>query len=281
VPWQDHAKHPNSVPALTYRHAQLSSAASTFSGDRIRVVRRRARDKKVLDLGCVSHHYNFGRRKWLHSHVVEVAAECVGADYDEAGIKELKEAGYDVVHADVTGDISELVARGPFDVVIAGEIIEHLPFPQALLTTARDVLRPGGELVITTPNPYAPHRQRMAANGRTWENVDHVFYCFPSGMAEMADRCGLVLTKFGTVGWPVPKQLRLNARNSFTQLARALYARARGKRSPLSDERLALPLPIFWLSPLDVLLVVARRRRRMLGETAIYVLTKPESAPGA
>ena len=276
MPWQDHSKHPNSVPALTYRHQQLSAAAATFKANRIGVVRAYARDKKVLDLGCVSHHYNFGRRKWLHSHVVEVAAECVGADYDEAGIKELKEAGYDVVHADVTGDISALVERGPFDVVVAGEIIEHLPAPQALLTTAREVLKPGGQLLVTTPNPYAPHRQRMAANGRTWENVDHVFYCFPSGMAELADRSGLVLSRYGTVGWPAPRQLRQNTRNSFTELAKALYARARGKRSELSDERLALPLPIFWLSPLDVLLVAGRRRRRMLGETAVYVLTKPE-----
>lgn len=273
--WRDHAKHPNGPAALAYRHAQLSSAASSFKGSRITVVRTFARDKKVLDLGCVSHHYNFGRRKWLHSHVVEVAAKCVGADYDEAGIKELKEAGYDVVHADVTGDISVLRERGPFDVVVAGEIIEHLPFPQALLTTAREVLKPGGHLVVTTPNPYAPHRQRMGANGRTWENVDHVFYCFPSGMAEMADRSGLTLTRFGSVGYPVPRQLRANTRHSFTALFTALVARARGKREPLSDERFALPLPIFWLSPLDLLLIAARRRRRMLGETAIYVLTKP------
>ena len=273
--WRDHAKHPNGPNALAYRHAQLSKAASSFRGNRISVVRHFAEGKKVLDLGCVSHHYNFGRRKWLHQHVVEVAAECVGADYDEAGIKELKEAGYDVVHADVTGDISVLRERGPFDVVIAGEIIEHLPFPQALLTTAREVLKPGGSMVVTTPNPYAPHRVRMGSTGRTWENVDHVFYCFPSGMAEMADRCGLELTRYGTVGYPVPHQLRINTRASFRALAAALYARARGKREPLSDERWALPLPIFWLSPLDLMLIASRRRRRMLGETGIYVLTKP------
>ena len=275
--WQDHGKYPNSAAALAYRHGQLSGALSTFHGTRIKVVRTHARDKKVLDLGCVSHHFDFSRDKWLHQHVVDVAAECVGADYNEAGVKQLNEAGYDAVHVDITGDISALIERGPFDVVVAGEIIEHLPAPQALLDMAEKVLRPGGELLVTTPNPYAPHRQRAAVTGKTWENVDHVIYAFPSGMAEMADRAGLVLSRFGTVGWPAPTNLRQITVQSFRDLAKALKARTRGQRDPRSDTKLGLTVPNYWLSPLDVLLVFARRRRRMLGETSIYVLTKPES----
>ena len=276
--WQDHGKYPNSAAALAYRHGQLSGALSTFHGTRIKVVRTHARDKKVLDLGCVSHHFDFSRDKWLHQHVVDVAAECVGADYNEAGVKQLNEAGYDAVHVDITGDISALIERGPFDVVVAGEIIEHLPAPQALLDMAEKVLRPGGELLVTTPNPYAPHRQRAAVTGKTWENVDHVIYAFPSGMAEMADRAGLVLSRFGTVGWPAPTNLRQITVQSFRDLAKALKARTRGQRDPRSDTKLGLTVPNYWLSPLDVLLVFARRRRRMLGETSIYVLTKPEAS---
>ena len=275
--WRDHAKYPNSAAARAYRHEQLRRAATPFHGSRISVVRSIAQDKKVLDLGCVSHHYNFSRDKWLHQHVVDVAAECVGADYDEVGVKQLNESGYDVIHVDVTGDFSAALERGPFDVVVAGEIIEHLPAPQALLSMAHAVLRPGGELVVTTPNPYAPHRQRNGVNGRTWENVDHVFYAFPSGMAELADRTGLVLTRYGTVGWPAPKNLRRDTRQSFRELVKGIVAHARGQRDATSEERWALPVPVYWLSPLDVLLVAFRRRRRMLGETAIYVLTRPET----
>lgn len=273
--WHDHAEYPNSSAALAYRHKQLSSGLAKFQGTRISVVRALARDKKVLDLGCVSHHFDFSRDKWLHQHVVDVAAECVGADYNEAGVKKLNEAGYDAVFVDITGDISALTDRGPFDIVVAGEIIEHLPAPQKLLDMAEKVLRPGGELLVTTPNPYAPHRQRAAVTGKTWENVDHVVYAFPSGMAEMADRAGLVLSSYGTVGWPSPTNLRQITRESFRAWRKAIRARMRGGQDPMSETRWALKVPNYWLSPLDVLLVFARRRRRLMGETSIYVLTKP------
>lgn len=241
----------------------------------------RAASKKVLDLGCVSHNFRIrsgGGGNWLHDHVLKAAAECVGADYDEVGVKQMREAGYDVVQLDITGDIAPALERGPFDVVIAGEIIEHLAAPQNLLVTARQLLRPGGELVITTPNPYSPRRNRAGAVAWTWENVDHIMYAFPSGIAEMADRTGLVLTKFGTVGWPAPKRFRRDMAESLGALWRALKDRARGKRNPLTNERFALPLPAFWLSPLDVLIVALRGRRGMLRETAIYVLTRPEDS---
>jgi SAM-dependent methyltransferase len=39
-----------------------------------------------------------------------------------------------------------------FDCVVAGEVIEHLDSPEAFLGEAWRVLRPGGTLVVTTPN---------------------------------------------------------------------------------------------------------------------------------
>lgn len=50
-----------------------------------------------------------------------------------------------------------------FDIILFAEIIEHLTFnPIALWKEIHRVLRPGGRLVITTPNYYA-------WNGRAWE----------------------------------------------------------------------------------------------------------------
>jgi glycosyltransferase involved in cell wall biosynthesis/ubiquinone/menaquinone biosynthesis C-methylase UbiE len=42
--------------------------------------------------------------------------------------------------------------EGPFDVVVAGDVIEHIARPVHLLRDIRRVLRPGGELLLSVPN---------------------------------------------------------------------------------------------------------------------------------
>jgi hypothetical protein len=104
VSWIQHGDHPNSRPVLQYRHRQLARAATVMRGTRIGTLRRHARGKKVLDLGCVSHNFHFasgGTGRWLHRHIVDAAAECVGADYDEVGVKQMADAGFDVVRVDI------------------------------------------------------------------------------------------------------------------------------------------------------------------------------------
>lgn len=277
--WRDHGDHPNSGGPLRYRHGQLTRAAKPFKArTRVGVIVHHARGQKVLDLGCVAHNFEFhqarGSQGWLHQHVVDAAAECVGADYDEVGVKQMREAGFDVVQVDILGDLTPILERGPFDVVVAGELIEHLPSPQGLLSAAAQVLKPGGKLVLTTPNPYSPRRVRAGQTGQTWENVDHIIYAFPSGMAEMADRTGLRLSRFGTVGWPYEESLLKELWTSTRTSATAWLRRRRGRRNNLAGPGRQLPLPVTWQSPLD-LLTIAVRGRRMTGETAVYVLRKP------
>ncbi len=54
----------------------------------------------------------------------------------------------------VTADIAARLpfAEGSFDVVVAGEVIEHVPHPDLLLAELRRVLAPHGRLVLSTPN---------------------------------------------------------------------------------------------------------------------------------
>jgi SAM-dependent methyltransferase len=168
----------------------------------------------------------------------------------------MRQAGYDVIQADITGDLSLVAKRGPFDVIVAGEIIEHVRAPQSVLDFAAPLLAPGGQLLITTPNPYAAWRVRNGQCGRTWENADHVVYCFPAGIAEMADRAGLRLVQYGTIYRKVPWI-------------------GRAARHWLGAKLRGVPIYAGMISPLDAFIRRARGGP-MLGETAVYLLEAQE-----
>jgi SAM-dependent methyltransferase len=48
--------------------------------------------------------------------------------------------------------VRDVFAGKAFDVIFCGEVIEHLFSPDALMSDLRDVLRPGGILILSTPN---------------------------------------------------------------------------------------------------------------------------------
>jgi SAM-dependent methyltransferase len=55
----------------------------------------------------------------------------------------------------VTGDLLEGISgpwRETFDVIVAGDILEHLPRPEVLLGSLKPLLKPGGVLLLSLPN---------------------------------------------------------------------------------------------------------------------------------
>ena len=72
-------------------------------------------------------------------------------DLDSAAMEKMRSLvpGWDWVVADA---LSLPWQDGYFDVVYAGEIIEHLPDPAEALAEWKRVLAPGGTLILTTPN---------------------------------------------------------------------------------------------------------------------------------
>lgn len=71
----------------------------------------------------------------------------VGVDLTASALRTARQHGVQTVRADVASlPLADAVA----DVVSAGEILEHVPDPDAVVAEACRVLRPGGTLVIDT-----------------------------------------------------------------------------------------------------------------------------------
>ncbi len=74
----------------------------------------------------------------------------VGVDIASPSVELTRSAGFEAHVADVSKTLP--FSDGEFDVVVFGEVIEHLVDPDAALVEISRVLKPDGTLVLTTPN---------------------------------------------------------------------------------------------------------------------------------
>ena len=95
--------------------------------------------RRVLDLGCASGALG-----------ATLAAEVVGVERDPDRARTARTRLAAVVEAEL--ETLDLAALGTFDCVVAGDVLEHLVDPWAVLARAAATLRPGGAAVVSLPN---------------------------------------------------------------------------------------------------------------------------------
>lgn len=147
------------------------------------------RGKTVLDLGCVEHDESSEAAEfWLHKHLLKNAKSVLGMDILEKDVEQLRQRGYNIICGDATKDW----AGQTFDVVVAGEIIEHVPDPGGLLTNMRRHLNPDGQLVITTPHPFffANFLVSMLSKENSYWHPDHVAWFCPYTLRSALHKAG-------------------------------------------------------------------------------------------
>lgn len=150
------------------------------------VIKEVCKDKKVLDIGCVDHAAQKEKGShWLHKQIKSVASSVVGVDILEEDVRELNQKGYNIIVGDaLTIDIQE-----QFDVVVAGEFIEHVSDHGVFLKNMRKHLKGGGKLVITTPNMFAFRYQFWnLVSGKGIFNDQHVCWFDYFTLKELVER---------------------------------------------------------------------------------------------
>jgi 2-polyprenyl-6-hydroxyphenyl methylase/3-demethylubiquinone-9 3-methyltransferase len=126
-------------------------------------------NKKILDVGCA--------QGTLALLLAERGHRVTAAD--------LRPAFLDYAQSRYThGDIRFIAANvldenisDTFDLIFANQIIEHLVYPEKLLQRLRKCLKPGGRLVVTTPNgDYLKNSLpsfRQLGDPKDWEHLQH------------------------------------------------------------------------------------------------------------
>ena len=269
--WSELADDPNDPKALMWRSEMLRQAWKEDAPDRVDFLVERAHDRRVLDIGCVAH--DVERMKsplWAHGRIANAARSCLGVDVHDSGVEEMNRLGYQARVHDFASGIGAFDGR-EFDVIVAGELIEHVGDINMLFRTASKLLTADGELILTSPNPWTPARVRAAQLGYVWENTDHILFAFPSGIAELASRHGLSLSEVRTTAIPSVKG------SGWVERIKALRRRVHGRQwmtvgfatgGTRRVVRVGDTAVERWIRPM------VWRRRRFMGESLIYVVKR-------
>ena len=126
--------------------------------------------KRVLDLGC--------RSGALTRHFLE-GNSVVGLDVDPAALEKAAALGIEPLQADVEEPLP--LEDASFDAVVAGELLEHLRFPDALVGEILRVLRPDGVLVGSVPNAFRVQSRLRFLAGRPPEDDPTHLRMFSAG----------------------------------------------------------------------------------------------------
>ena len=155
------------------------------------------RGKRVLDLGC--------RSGALTRHFLE-GNSVVGLDVDANALEKAAALGIEPVRANVEETLP--FDDGSFDAVVAGELLEHLQFPDALVAEIRRVLRPGGVLAGSVPNAFrVQSRLRFLRGNAPEDDPTHLRMFSPAALRELL--AGFERVELTFVGG---RYARLNAR---------------------------------------------------------------------
>jgi SAM-dependent methyltransferase len=174
--------------------------------DRVQYIISHCRGLRVLHVGCTSPPTTRERYRagiLLHLLLSEAAAELWGVDIDRDAVSYLRGRG---VRNLLVGNAEQLGrARLPsgkrFDVVLAGELIEHLGNPLLFLEGARRLLTPGGRLVLSTVNALSLKRAPRILWRSDVTHPDHTFTFTYSNLNRLLALSHLRISEFRVFYW--------------------------------------------------------------------------------
>lgn len=201
-------------------------------------------NRDVLHVGCTDAPMTLerlGAGTLLHTRLWRTARRILGIDISREGLQLLSDVGYDHV---TYADAEHLEFERAFDMVMAGDVLEHLNNPGLFIEGAVRALQPGGELVIAVPCAFTANTIKTWLRGGEQVHMDHVAYYSPKTLATLCGRYGLLPTFLGFTMQPPDEgesALFIRLRNmiirQFPTMAPAIIMRF--KRATEVDQRQA------------------------------------------
>lgn len=111
-----------------------------------------------------------------------------GTDYSNLAVDRARA----VADAVYRGGLESLPAGRTFDVVILNQVIEHVYRPLSFLKELREWIRPGGRLVLATPDMNSPLRYLLGSRWPSYKIPEHVIYFTEATLSAVLRAAGFV-----------------------------------------------------------------------------------------
>ncbi len=162
------------------------------------------RAKRVLHLGCIGFTNTEPTervglfKQSLHYRLSE-NADVVGIDYAQSVIDLLQQdgLGQNILFGNVE-KLDEVEVDGVFDVIVVGDIIEHIANPGKMLAGIKRFCGPSTEILITTPNAFGIMGNIRYTFGRYRESLDHVMTFNEYHVQQLLDWYGFSISSIDT-----------------------------------------------------------------------------------
>lgn len=151
---------------------------------------------KILDVGCAT-------GKFLRL-CDKYGLKTYGIDYSK---KLLKKAKFATKAKLVCGSAENLsiYKKNSFSTITGFDVIEHLSSPYMFAQQAYEVLKPGGKLILTTPNLNSLGRLVMGKSWHGYSDKTHRYLFTPESLAYTLESVGFKISKLESPFHPLPK----------------------------------------------------------------------------
>jgi SAM-dependent methyltransferase len=160
--------------------------------DKFSAIVEMCQNKSVLDVGCVGQDKGFDNDAWLHGRIKKVSSKIIGADIDQKGIEAINSQGYEVYQPE---ELEKMNLK--FDLVVMGDVIEHVNDPGAFLSFYAQFLKENGRMIVCTPNAYGiRYAIQVLLYGNPGANQEHTLTLDPYTSLELFSRIGIEPLEF-------------------------------------------------------------------------------------
>lgn len=163
--------------------SQETEYLATFRED-VRRIAEFVPQGRILEVGC-----GYG---YFLKCALDAGYDAYGIDLSPAAVERAAQLYPGRVFQGLLEEAPEIEGQ-TFDVIFASHLIEHITDPAAFLRTAARFLRPGGLVVMVTPNIKS---LLARVSGRRWVSFkipEHVSYYDPETITDLLSRTGFTV----------------------------------------------------------------------------------------